>query len=70
MRQPDEIEFYAAIRAKGRGVFADVVAEQIGMGWGRAERILEDWEKRGWWACGITLRAGWLTDSAPGGLTQ
>lgn len=69
MRKPDEIEYYAAIRAKGRGVFADVVAENIGMEWGRAEYLLEKWADNGWWDYGVTLRSGWLTDEAPQELT-
>ena len=65
MRHADEIEFYAAIRAKGRGVFADVVAERIGLCWGRAEDLLDEWCRLGWWEFGVSLRSGWLTDEAP-----
>lgn len=69
MRKPDEIEYYAAIRAKGRGVFADVVAERIGMDWGRAQDLLEKWADNGWWEYGVSVRSGWLTDEAPLELT-
>lgn len=69
MKHADEIQFYAAIRAKGRGVFADVAAENIGMDWGRAEDLLEKWCRLGWWEFGVSMRSGWLTDEAPLELT-
>lgn len=65
MRKPDEIALYAAIQAKGRGVFADTVAERLGIEWARAEYLLEKWTSTGWWAYGVSLRSGWLTDEAP-----
>lgn len=65
MRHADEIEYYAAIRAKGRGVFADVVAERIGLNENRAYYLLEKWCRLGWWEFGVSLRSGWLTDDAP-----
>lgn len=70
MIKADEHEYYAAIQAKGRGVFADVVAERLGMEWGRAESILEKWTRRGWWEWGVSIRSGWLTDTAPQYLPQ
>lgn len=69
MKHADEIEYYAAIRAKGRGVFADVVAERIGIEWNRAEDLLEKWYRAGWWEFGVSMRSGWLTDEAPQELT-
>lgn len=65
MRKPDEIQFYAAIRAKGRGIFADTVAERLGIEWDRAAYLLEKWCRLGWWDWGVSLRSGWLTDAAP-----
>lgn len=65
MRKPDEIEFYAAIQAKGWGVFADVVAENIGMDWPHARILLLKWQCEGWWDFDASLRSGWLTDKAP-----
>lgn len=70
MIKADERDFYAAIQAKGRGVFADVVAANIGMEWGRAQDILEEWTDRGWWDWGVSLRSGWLTETAPQFLPQ
>jgi len=69
MKHLDEIEYYAAIRAKGRGVFADVVADRLGIEWNRAEYLLEKWTRAGWWEWGVSLRSGWLTDEAPQELT-
>ncbi len=68
MRKPDEIAFYAAIRAKGRGVFADTVAERLGIDWDRAQDWLLEWSLAGWWLLGVTLRSGRLADDAPGEL--
>ena len=70
MIKADEHEYYAAIQVKGRGVFADVVAERLGMEWNRAEYILEKWSRRGWWEWGVSIRSGWLTDTAPQYLPQ
>ena len=69
MRHADEIEFYAAIRTKGRGVFADTVAERIGLNENRAYYLLEKWTRQGWWEYGVSVRSGWLTDEAPQELT-
>lgn len=65
MRKPDEIAYYAAIRAKGRGIFADTVAERLEIEWSRAAYLLAKWEGAGWWDWGVSLRSGWLTDAAP-----
>lgn len=65
MKKPDEIEYFAAIRAKGRGIFADTVAERLGIEWNRAEYLLYKWVRAGWWEYGISLRSGGLTDEAP-----
>lgn len=65
MRARDEVEYYAAIRSKGYGVFADAVAERLDIDWARAEYLLEKWTKLGWWDWGVSLRSGWLTDAAP-----
>lgn len=65
MKHADEIQYYAAIRAKGRGVFADVVAERIGLNENRAYYLLEKWCRAGWWEFGVSMRSGWLTDEAP-----
>lgn len=65
MRHADEIQYYAAIRAKGRGVFADVVARNIDMDENRAYYLLEKWYRAGWWDFGVSMRSGWLTDEAP-----
>lgn len=70
MIEQDEHEFYAAIQAKGRGVFADVVAANLGMDEGRAEDLLMKWVRAGWWEYGVSLRSGWLTDEAPQFLPQ
>lgn len=65
MTATDESQFYAALRKKGRGVFADATAEMIGLCWNRAEYLLHKWARAGWWEYGVSLRSGWLTDEAP-----
>ena len=65
MMRRDEEEFYRALRATGRGVFADVVADNIDVPWDRACCLLARWVELGWWMPGVSLRAGWFTDSAP-----
>lgn len=70
MMARDEVEYFAAIRAKGRGIFADLVAERIGLDAGRAEDLIMKWTRLGWWAYGVSLRSGWLTDEAPEALAE
>ena len=33
-----------------------------GMNDRRYHYVLEKWEDRGWWDCGVSTRCGWLTD--------
>jgi len=67
----DEIKLMAALRAYkskfkyGGAPFADVVCAEQGIPFQRGMAILEKWTAKGWWIYGVSLRAGWLSDSAP-----
>jgi hypothetical protein len=70
MRRQDEIDLFAEIRKRnGRAMSALDGAVAIGMNEKRLHAILDKWVSKGWWNYGVTLRSGWLTDSAPGELT-
>jgi len=50
-------------RAQGCGlkVTMDQIADRMCMPKGRVFRILEKWEGRGWWDCGVGTWCGWIT---------
>lgn len=35
----------------------------------RLWRLLEKWERKGWWEYGVSLRGGWLTETGRAALT-
>ncbi len=47
--------------------FATDVAVLMGIHENRANYILEKWDDKGWWNCGVSLRTGWLE---PKGIEQ
>lgn len=68
MRKPDEIAFYAALRARTGHPGPDAIADEalrLGIPPKRALRILEKWNGAGWWEFGVLLGEGWFTKSAP-----
>lgn len=74
MRKPDEIAFYAALRALHKGPykaqqydlpFADKVGAQLGIHEKRVYGLLNKWTDRDWWEFGVSMRSGWFTEAAP-----
>jgi hypothetical protein len=43
------------------GPTAEDVGLRLGLSTTRINFILNKWDIRGWWDCGVTLRSGWLT---------
>jgi hypothetical protein len=65
----DEAELLKAIRIrtglKQRPIkfpHARDVVHELGMNEKRAAYIFEKWERNGWWECGVSVMAGWLTE--------
>lgn len=76
-RRQDEIDFYAALRARAAGNDnhywggrSASVAEftRLGIPEGRAYYLLEKWYGKGWIECGTWVWGGWFTEDAPEGL--
>lgn len=72
MRKPDEIAFYASLRARcdagAPHPGLDAVMQEIqrnGIPEGRACYLLKKWCHQGLWDFGVSLRCGWFTDKAP-----
>lgn len=78
-RRPDEIAFYAALRARaaandggrywgGRSAAIEALS-QLGMNENRAFYLLQKWTGKGWIDYGMWAWGGWFTDEAPEQLT-
>lgn len=58
MRKPDEIELMRWALEHGSVIDKAGTYESK-----RVRRILEKWIERGWWDCGVSPWAGWLTEA-------
>jgi hypothetical protein len=69
MRKPEEIKLYALLREQRptwsqQHPCADEFFEEAGCG-KKGYYYLQKWSDKGWWECGVSLRTGWFTRTAP-----
>ena len=69
--KPQELAFYKAVwdahqhRDPHEHKYPGDIAKELDIPEKRAHYWLEKWIRKGWFECGVSVRTGWLTDSAP-----
>lgn len=79
MKKPDELALYTILRTIAPGSWLEgmpgieVVTASLDIlriPEKRGYRLLEKWANNGWWDCGVSIRAGWFTETAPASLYE